>query len=378
MGPLGPSVASGTVGIVEEEQGSRTGKRGRVEMDIATRIAAGQVLECPQSISKEYSHDEIGKAAMKRLANANVSKEDVKKCNEWVLYADSHLIAINKPPGLPVQGGKGIHRALDSFLPIFREIMETSEEQNNKYVHVERPSAERVLDFDEGFESKREKFVHNLSVSDRLLLEGGTTDDHIFEVPRLVHRLDADTSGVMLLGRSRIATHRLTHMFQKRAYEKMYWSVVFGRPVPNEGVIKIPLHPIGLDGKISSTDRQISAKTAYRVLSDRSDGLASWVLFQPKSGRKHQIRRHAVEGLKCPIFGDSRYGTDIIQENPNKMKQLHDLLDIVHPSLQLHARKIRFVHPFFPQKLITITAPPPAHMMRTLKKLKFVKSDEKI
>ncbi|KAL8027638.1 hypothetical protein ABFX02_14G109100 [Erythranthe guttata] len=190
------------------------------------------------------------------------------------LYKDPAIIVINKPPGLPVQGGIGIKRSLDEL-------------------------AAKYLKFD------------------------------FTESPRLVHRLDRDSSGILVMGRTQLSTTILHSVFREKTFgasnnvcgnkkilQKKYWALVIGSPRRREGLISVPLVKVVLDnGKseritVAENNNTLSAQhavTEYRVIASSSRGY-SWLELSPLTGRKHQLRVHCAEVLGTPIVGDYKYG----------------------------------------------------------------------
>lgn len=232
-------------------------------------------------------------------------ESDRRELEKQVLYRDDHLIVLNKSPGLATQGGPGITRHLDGMLDALR------------------------------FGSE--------------------------ERPRLVHRLDRDTSGVLLLARTPKAAARLAELFRTREVAKTYWAVVAGRPVPVEGVIDLPLVRIGgARGERTAPGRRndpnaARAITEYRTLDHAARKLA-WLELMPHTGRTHQLRVHCA-ALEAPILGDGKYGA----------AQAH--VDGLSGKLHLHARALRFPHPA--GGFLEVTADLPPHMRETFKTLGF-------
>ncbi|MGQ0526525.1 MAG: RluA family pseudouridine synthase [Alphaproteobacteria bacterium] len=230
-----------------------------------------------------------------------ISQGDAAFIKSLVIYDDGDVIAINKPHGLATQGGTKTRRHVDGLL----------EAMKNK----------------DGIK------------------------------PRLVHRLDKDTSGVLLLARSALVAKHLGHSFADRDVKKIYWAVVSPVPELHQGTINAPLvKGVGSnkdlmmfseeDGKVSITD--------YAVLETMGDSTA-FVAFWPRTGRTHQIRAHA-QIMGCPILGDRKYGKDA--------QALEDM-DYA-PRLHLHARRIVCRHPVKKGKL-DITAPLPPDLVKSWK-----------
>ncbi|MCR8726582.1 RluA family pseudouridine synthase [Frigidibacter sp. ROC022] len=282
----------------------------------ATRIEAGQQVRIPPLPDYQPPLPE-------RVAPALAS--DIEMIRNAVIYQDDYIIAINKPPGLPSQGGSG----------------------------------------------QGERHVDGLAAH----LKFGKP-----EKPSLIHRLDKDTSGVLLLGRTASMTRKLNEMFRDRSMRKIYWAAVAGVPKPAMGTIRYGLvkgghprdekmraiHP----AKIDKTEGAKRATTDYAVL-DKLGTRASWVAMVPMTGRTHQLRVHMAE-LGHPIIGDGKYG-GTSQEN------LGDgwgagMGGEISRKLHLHARSLSFKHPMTGAQ-VRITAELPEHMARTWKTLGWSKFD---
>lgn len=213
-----------------------------------------------------------------------LSDRDVAFARSLVLYEDEEVLALNKPAGLAVQGGTKTTR------------------------HV-----------------------------DRLLSAWGEGLDR----PRLTHRLDRDTSGVLVLGKSPAAAARLSGAFAKRRAEKHYWAIVAGGPKPSQGTIELPLLKAGPN--TFRGDRELvrpadpkepgaeAAETDYLTVS-RAGHRAAWLALRPHTGRTHQLRAH-LKAIGHPILGDPKYGDEASAELSGPLK------------LQLHARRLSLPHP---------------------------------
>ena len=166
--------------------------------------------------------------------------------------------------------------------------------------------------------------------------------------PALAHRLDADTSGVLVLGRHPKALRKLGRLFQSRETEKTYWAVVQGAPPADEGVFDQKLLKVNTrtGWSIKVSDKGQSAITHYRVLGRGPD--MTWLELKPETGRTHQLRVHCA-AAGCPIIADRLYG----QVEAGKL-------------LHLHARAIAL--PLSKNRPpIAVTAPPPSHMIEALR-----------
>lgn len=229
---------------------------------------------------------------------------DDKLIRNMVIYDDGDLLAINKPYGLAVQGGPATKRHIDGLLP-----------------HLTNEKGER---------------------------------------PKLVHRIDRDTSGVLLCARSLEMTRNIGKMFAGRGMRKLYWALIVPAPERNEGVLDAPMMKgFGADKEIMVIDHENgkTAKTWFQVI-DRAAGKAATVAFWPKTGRTHQIRLHSAALLGCPIMGDERY---------NGVVEAFDAIG-VNPRLHLHAARLEFIHPDT-RVLVKLAAPLPAELLQSCKAL---------
>ncbi|NNU79807.1 RluA family pseudouridine synthase [Halovulum dunhuangense] len=291
-------------------------RKGEIRLDggrvkASTRLAPGQSLRIPPL--PETAAPDVARPVVSRVSEADAAM--IRAC---VIYRDDHIIALNKPAGLPVQGGSGQARHVDGLAEALRFGME--------------------------------------------------------DKPRLVHRLDKDTSGVLLLARTGTAAAKLAKAFQSRRTRKIYWAVVAGVPKPASGTIryglvKAPGHGPKGEGekmicvhpdKVATTEGAKHATTDYTVISAAAKR-AAWVALAPITGRTHQLRAHMAE-LGHPIVGDGKYGTNA-QENMGDGWGAQ-LGGAVSRKLHLHARHLRLTHPVTGATL-ALTAPLPEHMART-------------
>ena len=244
---------------------------------------------------------------------ADAPKEDVKPLTtkeralfqSMILHEDQDLFVLNKPSGFAVQGGTKTHTHLDGLLMGL------------------------------GAELK--------------------------ERPLLVHRLDRDTSGVIVIAKRRAVAASLGKLFATRNVKKTYWAVVKGVPDPRQGKIDVALIKARSDegdrmraSKPGEEEDEQRAITQYALL-DKAEGLA-WMSLKPLTGRQHQLRAH-MHHIGAPILGDNKYGGDIGIPDGNTNR------------LHLHARRIQFPHPR--EGVVDVTAQLPAHMTETFAKLGF-------
>lgn len=251
-----------------------------------TRLAPGQVVRVPP-----LADDMAGSAPP--APPVAVSEADVAALHAAVLYRDGDLIALNKPAGLAVQGGSKTRRHLD-----------------------------RMLD---------------------ALSFGG-------ERPRLVHRLDKDTSGVLLLARNRPAAARLTRAFAGRKAVKIYWALVAGVPKPRRGRLDLPLvkGPSRTGERVrADVSSGRAAVTDYAVI-DTAGRRAAWLALRPETGRTHQLRVHCAT-MGTPIVGDGKYGGK------------RAFIAGISGKLHLHARAIALPHPASGE-ILRVEAPLVGHM----------------
>ena len=235
----------------------------------------------------------------------------VRELADMVLFQDEHVIVLDKPPGLATQGGPGISRHLDGMLDGLR---------------------------------------------------GGS--DHR---PRLVHRLDRDTSGVLVLARSPGIAAKLAAAFRGRDVNKTYWAVVTGRPSPVEGRIDLPLlrykGPRGERSVPAARDDEDAARavTDYITLDNAGQKLA-WLELSPITGRTHQLRVHCM-AIGHPILGDVKYA------EPDQNGARSALVEGLSDRLHLHARALDLPHPSGGR--LVVQAPLPPHMRETFATLGF-------
>ncbi|PWC34682.1 pseudouridine synthase [Azospirillum sp. TSO35-2] len=282
-------------------------RTGQVRVDgkraeTSDRLAKGQAIRIPPLAAWAAPAKTPGHVGAKPKP---VSDKQAAELQAMVLYRDADVIAINKPAGLAVQGGTGTTKHLDAMLDALR--------------------------FD------------------------GT------ERPKLVHRLDKDTSGVLLLARTTFAASKLTEMFRGSAVRKIYWAATVGVPKPYQGKIDLALAKEGgPHGERVAENKEEGkrAVTVYSVLENAGKETA-FVAMWPLTGRTHQLRVH-MAAIGTPILGDGKYaGQDAFLAGAEVAKKLH-----------LHARRLILPHPRG-GKTIDVTAPLPDHMLATWKYLGF-------
>jgi 23S rRNA pseudouridine955/2504/2580 synthase len=278
---------------------SRTGQL-RIDGKRATpgdRVEAGQVVRVPPAEAP------APEAVRAKAEQASLSQDEVDYVNEMVIHRDPAAIVVNKPPGLATQGGTKTVTHLDGLL-------------------------------------------------------GGLASES-GDRPKLVHRLDKDTSGVLLLARSARAAAFFSKAFSSRTARKVYWALVVGVPEVRDGVIDLPLaKQPGSGGEKMHVDEGagLPSRTRYRVV-ERAGNRAAWVELQPHTGRTHQLRVH-MAAIGHPIVGDGKYG------GPDAF-----LTGAISRKLHLHARRLRIDHPDGGK--VDVTADLPGHMEESFAGLGF-------
>jgi 23S rRNA pseudouridine955/2504/2580 synthase len=232
-----------------------------------------------------------------------ISKADRTFIEGLILFEDDDVLVLNKPFGIAVQGGTGTKRHIDGIL--------------------------------------------------------AGMADRFGDRPRLVHRLDRDTTGVLLVAKTRDAAAKLGRTFQTRSAAKTYWALVHGVPRPPQGRIEAALvKAAGPDGdrvrkaEAGEQEKAMHATTHYSII-DRVGQKAAWVSLKPVTGRQHQLRAHMAL-INHPIVGDNKYDDGRPSPAENIEARLH-----------LHARRLVIPHPRPGAQRIDITAPLPPHMLAT-------------
>jgi 23S rRNA pseudouridine955/2504/2580 synthase len=281
---------------------TRTGqvRVGAARVKTNTRLEAEQEIRVPPLAFDKRPAD-TPKADVKPL-----TPQERRLFQSMVIHEDRDIFILNKPSGFAVQGGTKTHQHLDGLLM-------------------------------------------GLGVE-------------LGERPLLVHRLDRDTSGVIVIAKRRAVAAALGKMFATRAVKKTYWAIVQGVPKPPQGRIEVALiKAMGPEGdrmrasKAGEEDDEQRAITHYAVI-DKASTIAAWVSLKPVTGRQHQLRAHMAH-IGTPIMGDEKYGGHL--NMPEGMTE----------RLHLHARRITFPHPR--EGTIDITAPLPDHMLKSFEMLGF-------
>jgi len=264
-------------------------------VEAATRLQPGQSVRIPP----------LPERPALPLAPKPIDEGEARDLQRLVVYRDDLVMAMNKPHGLPVQGGPGITKHLDGMLDALR-----------------------------------------FGAPDR---------------PRLVHRLDRDTSGLLLLARTPGAAAKLAAAFRGRDVEKIYWAVVVGCPDPPAGRVDRPLARIGGPrGERTAMAAPEDPKAAHAITDyatlDTVGKKFALVSLAPHTGRTHQLRVH-MASLGTPILGDGKYGVE------------KSRVDGYGEALHLHARALRFPHPG--GGTLSLQAGLPPHMRETFAALGF-------
>ena len=287
---------------------SRWARTGQIRVDgkrakPEDRLAAGQVLRVPPG----------GEDAPRKASAAprvrQLSPEQIAEAKAMVIHETRSAIVLNKPPGLATQGGSKTTKHVDGLLDAFVEDERTPR-------------------------------------------------------PRLVHRLDKDTSGVLLIARTPGSAASFSKRFASRSARKVYWALVVGKPDLAEGVIDAPLaKQPGTGGEKMHIDEEngAAAKTRYRVV-DSAGQRAAWVELEPLTGRTHQLRVH-MAAIGHPIVGDGKYGG-----------QDAFLTGAVSRKMHLHARRLIITEPKAGEGTggkLDVTAELPAHFAASMEVLGF-------
>lgn len=283
---------------------SRWARTGQIRVD-GKRADPADRLSAGQVIRVPPGGDAPAKGGAK--PRRELSEEEIAKAEAMVITQDRAAIVLNKPPGLATQGGSGMKEHVDGLLDAFA---------------------------------------------------------HDGPRPRLVHRLDKDTSGVLLIARTPGSAAYFSKRFSGRTARKIYWAIITGVPDIADGLIELPLaKQPGTGGEKMMVDKSgegQSARTRYRVL-DRAGNRACWVELQPLTGRTHQLRVH-MAAIGHPIVGDGKYG------GPDAF-----LSGSISRKMHLHARRLIIDHP--DGDVIDVRAELPEHFANTMASLGFDEDD---
>jgi 23S rRNA pseudouridine955/2504/2580 synthase len=270
-------------------------------------------LQEPEIISETTS--EIGPDG-KPKRHVSLSAKVREEAYKWVLFKNKHVIVINKPSGVPMNGGSGVKLNVHDMLPAWK---------------FSNPSA-----------------------------------------PLLVHRLDQDTSGIVLLARSHDAQRMLGRMFVRRAVpNSVYWGFLVGKPAAKFGRIRMHLEIDKAKGgtqivaRTTSTDKSRAAIAEYVVNAGALE-YGSFVSFYPLTSQTSQLRIMAAHALGCPVLGDGRFGGETAF--PQNLSSFFDPEEKGVP-LHLHHRKVQLPYKNSRGEFETVSAPLPAHMQDTFRKL---------
>ena len=276
-------------------------RSGQVRVD-SRRVQANERLEAGAQVRVPKAAREFPSRAPSLNPPAGLSKADRDFIERMILFEDYDVLVLNKPFGIAVQGGTGTKRHIDGLL--------------------------------------------------------AGMADRFGDRPRLVHRLDRDTTGILLVAKHRDAAARLGRIFQTRAAAKTYWALVKGVPKPAQGKVEAALvKASGPDGDRvrkalpGEQAKAMHAATHYAVI-DRVANKAAWVSLKPVTGRQHQLRAHMAL-IGHPIVGDNKY------EGGRELPAAE-----IDAKLHLHARRLILPHPAN-GPTIDVTAPLPEHMRTT-------------
>lgn len=266
------------------------------------RLQVGQLVRVPPFLRAATDADDAS-----HEGGGGGNPRDTAMLANMVIARSADWIALNKPAGLAVQGGQGVSRHLDGLLP--------------------------------------------------LLAEGG-------EKLRLVHRLDKETSGLLLVARHVGAASALAEGFRQHQLLKTYWALVWGRPPRAEGSWRAPLEKRGTgpDQRMVVDAAGQDAVTHYRLLAYNQAANISWLQLQPHTGRMHQLRVHCSDA-GIPIVGDSKYGAVGDMAAPNRALAGRSL-GLSRGHLYLHAYSL-----LLPELSAPLVAPPPAPFTNALRLL---------
>ncbi|XP_026527216.1 mitochondrial RNA pseudouridine synthase RPUSD4 [Notechis scutatus] len=331
---------------------------------VAAPVTAEQMAEKLREQKKPKAVPEVPKDRVLRRVQEYVQQTRcfqklhpnvlAKVLKKGILYTNKDIVVINKPYGLPVHGGPGVKTCITDVLPVLAKML----------------------------------------------------DGMKAEPLHLCHRLDKETTGVMVLAKDEMIAHRVQEMFKTRQVEKKYWAICIGKPEPEEGIVDIPIMEKKVDShqshfkmtlapnyRLSLEDKKLRkvrrnrdaqlAVTRYRVLSSWST--CSVLELEPITGVKHQIRVHLAYGLGCPILGDHKY-SHWSKLAPQKLSQgtlkKLGLEQVKARYLPLHLHACKLTLPPInsnEEEKIHLLCKPPIFFKLSLKRLKleFSESEQK-
>ncbi len=294
-------------------------RSGQVRVDgkraeTSTRVAHGQSIRVPPLGLGDAAPVVDGQGMPVARPKQITGVDEGEFLRSMILYEDDHVFVFNKPAGLAVQGGSGMTRHIDGMLEAFRD----------------------------------KKGVK----------------------PRLVHRLDRETSGCLLVAKTRLAAATLARTFQTRSARKIYWALTYTVPKPTQGRISTYLQKVASpDGEMMRVaqhgDRDAQHAVTYYSVVDQVAQKFAWVTLKPVTGRTHQLRVH-LQTIGNPIIGDPKY-FDI---------QNYELSGGIQNRLHLLARRLTIPHPAG-DGVIDVTAPLPPHMQQSWNLLGFEVANNK-
>ncbi len=276
---------------------------GQLEKMIRTGQIRVEGKRCSASLRLEAGQEirvppQIAEPTAQRTLKTARDINDIKK---MILFEDEEVLVLNKPAGLAVQGGTGLKSSVDHMLASMAD-------------------------------EKRGK-------------------------PKLVHRLDRDTSGVLLVARTPFAAAKLTESFRKHETRKIYWGITIGAPKPAHGRIQAPLARHGEKMVVVGEEEHEAegvkdAITIYRII-EQAQSKAAFLALWPVTGRTHQLRVH-MASVGTPLLGDRLYGVPAPKGFPSEE---------IGKGLHLHARRLVIPHPR--KGVIDVTAPLGPDMRKT-------------
>ena len=259
-------------------------------------VVTGQAIRVPPA-------EPVRVDAPQKRERPPLSDDEITFAQEMVIHRDAQAIVLNKPPGLATQGGTKTIEHVDGLLDALQDDLDGR--------------------------------------------------------PKLVHRLDKDTSGALLIARTTRAAAYFAKSFSSRTARKTYWALVVGVPSIEDGMIELPIaKQPGTGGEKMHVDEKEGspARTRYRVI-EMAGTTTAWLELIPHTGRTHQLRVH-LAAIGHPIVGDGKYGGQAAFLTGNISRKMH-----------LHSRRIRIDHPDGGE--IDVQAELPTHFAESLKQLGF-------